>query len=168
MKRTLLVSAALLAAAGAMLLWANRDGMQLPDGVTASRIVVDKSRHTRTLYSGAAAQKIYTVAIGSDRNGNKEREGDRRTPEGVYRIASRNAGSRYHRALLISYPNASDRARGATGGDVEIHGVPNTLGWIGSFAVARDWTAGCIAMRNSDVDELWRSVPVGTPIEIRP
>ena len=85
-----------------------------------------------------------------------------------YVIAARNGGSRYHRALLISYPNAADRARGATGGDIEIHGVPNSLGWIGSFAVARDWTAGCIAMRNSDIDELWRTVPAGTPIDIRP
>lgn len=168
MKRTLLVLAALLAAVGATLLWANRDGMRLPNGVTASRIVIDKSHHTLTLYSGATPQKTYRVAIGSDRNGNKLREGDRRTPEGVYRIASLNARSRYHRALLISYPNAADRARGATGGDIEIHGVPNNLGWIGSLAVARDWTAGCIALRNSDIDELWRSVPVGTPIEIRP
>jgi len=167
-KRTLVVLAALIAAAGAALLWANRRGTPLSDGVTASRIVVDKSGHTLTLYAADTPLKTYRVAIGSSRSGNKQREGDRRTPEGKYAIASRNEWSRYHRALLISYPNPADRARGATGGGIEIHGVPNTLGWIGSFAVARDWTAGCIGMRNADVDELWRAVPVGTPIEIRP
>ena len=159
--------AAPIAAAAAGLLWANRPSEPLRDCAQVDRIVVDKSHHTLTLFCGGAARKTYAVAVGPGR-GNKQREGDRRTPEGRYVIAARKPASCCHRAFLISYPNAADRARGATGGDIEIHGVSNALGWIGSFAVARDWTSGCIAMRNSDIDELWRAVPAGTPIEINP
>lgn len=149
--------------------WAHFPTRALPKDVVADRIVVEKSKHTLTLYTGTTAKKQYVIAIGNRRDGNKQAEGDRRTPEGKYVIDRLNANSKYHRALHISYPNSADRARmSRPGGDIEIHGVPDSLAWLGRFSVIIDWTAGCIVLKNSDVDELWRAVPVGTRIEILP
>ncbi len=116
--------------------------------------------------------QTYRVAIGRGGSGPKRREGDGLTPEGDYVIDARNAASGYHRALHISYPSAADRAdaarRGvAPGGDVMIHGLKNGFGWIGRLHRMADWTAGCIALTDEEVDELWRAIPDGTPIEIR-
>lgn len=105
--------------------------------------------------------------------GRKSCEGDRKTPEGVYVIDRRKPNSRYHRALHISYPNAEDRRRAeqrgvSPGGDIMIHGLPNGMGAIGSLHLKRDWTLGCIAMTNQEIDELWQAVPNGTLVEIVP
>ena len=93
--------------------------------------------------------------------------------EGVYVIDSKNSHSRFHLALHISYPNAADRERArklgvSPGGDVEIHGLESKYAWVGSLHRQTNWTAGCIAVTNPEIDEIWPLVPVGTPVEIRP
>ena len=139
----------------------------------ADRIVVVKSKHTMTLMAGGHALKVYKVALGRGPSGAKEYEGDNKTPEGEYVIDQKNAKSRFHLALHISYPNAVDkkRARDAgrePGGAIMIHGLESGLGWLGPIQHDMDWTEGCIAVSNSEIDEIWRLVPIGTPIEIRP
>ncbi len=94
-------------------------------------------------------------------------------PEGHYVIDARNAQSHYHKALHVSYPNPEDRRRAAKqgvapGGDIMIHGLPNGLGAIGSAHLLHDWTAGCVAVTDAQIDEIWTLVPTGTPVEIRP
>jgi len=112
------------------------------------------------------------VALGRGDLAPKEREGDGRTPEGHYIIDSRNGASHYHKALHVSYPNAEDRARAAKlgaspGGAIMIHGLPNGMGWLGAAHRLYDWTLGCIAVTDEEIDEIWNLVPVGTPVEIR-
>jgi murein L,D-transpeptidase YafK len=103
----------------------------------------------------------------------KEREGDARTPEGHYIVDSRNAASHYHKALHISYPGTEDRQRAAKlgvspGGAIMIHGLPNGMAWLGATHRFYDWTLGCIAVTDAEIDEIWKLVPDGTPVEIRP
>jgi murein L,D-transpeptidase YafK len=139
----------------------------------ADAILVEKSQRRLTLLWHGAAVKTYRVALGGASVGRKQCEGDDRTPEGVYRIDSRNAGSAYHRSLHVSYPNAADvaaaRRRGcAPGGAVMIHGLPNGFGAIGSLHTARDWTKGCVAVTDAEIEEIWKAVPNGAAVEIRP
>jgi murein L,D-transpeptidase YafK len=139
----------------------------------ADRILVFKSERKLMLMKGDKVLKTYRVALGDHPMGPKQYSGDHRTPEGSYTIDSRNRWSQYHRALHISYPNAADRARAkkmgkSPGGDVCIHGLPNGQGWIGKNHVAYDWTWGCIAVTDEEIEEIWNAVPNGTPIEIRP
>lgn len=147
-------------------------GGSLPLGATADRIVVEKSARRLTLYDGDTPLKSYRVALGSAPRGHKEREGDGRTPEGVYRIDWRNSQSAFHLSLRISYPDDADRARARElgvppGGDIMIHGMRNGLGWLGRLHLLWDWTNGCIAVTDGEVREIWRAVPIGTVIEIR-
>jgi len=172
MKRAALVAVLLLAAA-VLLAGTLARGAALPRGAVADRILVDKSDRTLTLYRGGRALKTYKVAFGRQPGGRKERAGDDRTPEGRYVIDSRNANSKYHYALHVSYPNAADlrRARAggyAAGGDVMIHGMRNGFGWLGPLHRSVDWTRGCIAVTDREVDEIARAVPNGTPIDIQP
>jgi murein L,D-transpeptidase YafK len=144
-----------------------------PPAVTADRVVVAKADRRLTLYRGAQVLRTYKVALGWNPVGHKEEEGDGRTPEGVYVIDARNAQSAFHRSLHVSYPNADDRRRAARrrvrpGGAIMIHRLPNGLGALGAAHAARDWTAGCIAVTNDEIEEIWRLVPNGTRIEIRP
>ena len=145
-----------------------------PDGpVTADRVVVAKADRTLTLYRGASALRTYKIALGWNPEGHKGEEGDGRTPEGVYVIDARNAQSAFHRSLHISYPNADDRRRAGRrgvrpGGAIMIHGLPNGLGLLGKTHTLRDWTAGCIAVTDEEIEEIWRMVPNGTKIEIKP
>jgi murein L,D-transpeptidase YafK len=139
----------------------------------ADRIVVVKSNHTMTLLEKGRVLKVYKVALGRGAAGRKEREGDNKTPEGQYVIDQKNSRSRFHLALHISYPNVIDRKRAADaradpGGAIMIHGLENGLGWLGPVQHDVDWTEGCIAVSNAEIDEIWRLVPVGTPIEIKP
>ncbi len=157
----------------AALVWANRHGDPLPPGVRADRVVVEKSRRELVLMRGDEVLKRYRVALGRVPVGHKQQEGDRRTPEGRYTIDSRLKRSGYHRALHVSYPDAADRAqaeaRGVSpGGQIMIHGMRNGFGWIGRLHAAFDWTLGCIAVTDAEIDELWRAVEDGTPIELRP
>jgi murein L,D-transpeptidase YafK len=139
----------------------------------ADSILILKRDHLVELLAGGKVIRTYKVALGSGGLESKERQGDGRTPEGKYIIDSRNAHSAYHKALHVSYPNADDRKRAARlgvnpGGDIMIHGLPNGRGWIGSAHRSMDWTLGCIAVTNEEIDEIWNLVPVGTPVEIRP
>src|SRR3954454_9166210 len=129
----------------------------------ADQIIVNKTRREMLLIRGQSVLRSYRVALGRDPIGHKQREGDGRTPEGRYTIDRRNPKSRYHLALHISYPNAEDRARAKAagvdpGGDIMIHGLKD--------GVRRedDWTQGCIAVTNEEMEEIWSLVPEGTPI----
>ena len=142
-------------------------------GLTADSLIVEKSLRRLTLYSGGVAVRTFDVALGQKPVGAKEQIGDFRTPEGLYAIDGRNPFSRYHKGLHISYPNAADVARaqaiGVTaGGDVMLHGLPNGEGAIGSDHRAYDWTNGCVAVTDEEIDELWNEVPIGTPVRIKP
>ncbi len=145
----------------------------LPVGSVADRIVIEKAAHTLTLFRGDRLLKTYRVALGPNVKGAKERQGDGRTPEGKYIVDSRKRDSAFHRALHISYPNEQDRRRARRlgvppGGDIMIHGLPNGMGAIGKAHRIRDWTQGCIAVTNEEIEEIWRVVPNGTLVEIKP
>ena len=139
----------------------------------ANLIVVEKSARRMTLLRDGHTIKTYEVALGGAPSGHKQQEGDGRTPEGAYAIDFKNARSRFHLALRISYPDAADRtaakARGVSpGGDIMIHGLPNGLGWLAGLHLWRDWTDGCIAVTDRQIDEIWPLVDVGTAVEIKP
>lgn len=124
------------------------------------------------LYKGEV-WKSYRVALGGNPVGHKMQRGDSRTPEGTYVLDRRNRHSQFHRSIHISYPNSADRAsarrRGVSpGGDIFLHGLPNSMGYIGAAHTARDWTDGCIAVTNEEIDEIWRVVRDGAPIQINP
>jgi murein L,D-transpeptidase YafK len=145
----------------------------LPRDTHADQILVVKSQHSMTLLAKGKVLKTYKVALGKGNGKAKQREGDHETPEGHYIIDSRNAYSRFHRALHISYPNIDDRKRAqaagvSPGGQIMIHGIQNGLGWIGSLQHEIDWTDGCIAVTDAEIDEISNLVPIGTPIEIKP
>ena len=144
-----------------------------PAAERANLIVVDKSARRMTLLRDGHVIKAYDVALGGAPRGHKQQEGDGRTPEGAYTIDSKNDRSRFHLALHISYPNAADRAsarrRGVSpGGDIMIHGLPNGLIWLAGLHLWRDWTDGCVAVTDRQIDEIWPLVDVGTAVEIRP
>lgn len=115
----------------------------------------------------------YKVALGSEPVGPKSREGDHRTPEGVYVLDSRSPNSHFYKSLHISYPNAKDTAAAkklgvSPGGDIMLHGLPKKYAWLGKAHTLHDWTDGCIAVTDEEMDEIWKLVRVGTPIEIKP
>jgi len=156
----------------------------LPDVLVDPAVRIEKAARLLTVFSDGDAVKRYRIALGRQPFGDKEREGDLRTPEGEFYICTRNSTSSHHRALGLSYPNAEDAERGlagglitkrdhraildavrhmtrppwktALGGEIMIHG-----GGIDS-----DWTEGCIALSDEDADELFRALPLGTPVEI--
>lgn len=117
--------------------------------------------------------KSYKIALGKNPVGDKQFEGDDKTPEGLYYINDKNPNSGYHKNLGVSYPNASDSVEAKSfnkpvGGDIKIHGIRNYMGIIGKFHNLRDWTRGCIAVTDEEIDELYEHVPIGTPIQINP
>jgi len=160
-----------------------------PDGASASRalpgpvrgpvrgaliadyLLVDKSDRLLIAYAGGQPIRAYRgIQFGDAPMGHKRFQGDERTPEGRYVIDTRNPRSSYHLSLRISYPNAADRAHAARhgrspGGDIFIHGQPN---WLAAGRMPGDWTDGCIALSNGEIEELWQIVPDGTVIDIRP
>jgi murein L,D-transpeptidase YafK len=157
-----------------------RGGAQLLTGLPAvntpveraDQIVVVKSEHTLTLLSHGKIIRTYKVALGSGGMDPKDHEGDRKTPEGMYRIDRKNSRTLWHLTLHISYPNAADRARATAehlppGGDIMIHGIIKQYEYLGTMQANSDWTYGCIALSNPELDEVSRLVPIGTPIEIR-
>jgi murein L,D-transpeptidase YafK len=139
----------------------------------ADSVLILKKDHLLELLAGGKVIHTYRVALGTGGLEPKRKEGDARTPEGHYIIDTRNAESHYHRALHVSYPNAEDRKRAAQmgvspGGAIMIHGLPNGKGYIGAAHRLYDWTLGCVAVTDAEIDEIWTMVPVGTPVEIRP
>ncbi len=135
------------------------------------RIVIEKSARLMTVFRKGQPLRSYAIALGFAPSGDKTAQGDGKTPEGVFRIDRRNPNSRYHLSLGLDYPRAADRARAAAagvspGGDIFIHGQPNGLGQ--RVTLTHDWTAGCIAVSNSQIAELWAVTPIGTEVEIRP
>ncbi len=142
-------------------------------GKRADRIVIVKSNRTMVLMSGEQVFRTYKVALGRSPVSPKTQLGDHKTPEGVYVIDAKKNPIRFHLALHISYPNKADRERAQRehvnpGSDVEIHGIENGLGWIGGLHREVDWTDGCVAVTDSEIEEIWDAVAVGTPVEIRP
>ena len=169
-RTTSLALAVLLVLAGAWYLW---PPPKLAPGVRADLILVEKAARRLSLIRGQEILKTYPVSLGSSPLGPKYCQGDGRTPEGTYRISGKNAASRYHLALKISYPGPVDRERAEKaacnpGGEIMIHGLPNGLGFIGKFHRLHDWTQGCIALTDPEIEELYQAVPVGTPVVIEP
>ena len=139
----------------------------------ADKILIEKKERRLTLISKDKVLKTYKIALGGNPNGPKERQGDNKTPEGTYVIDSRNKDSRYHLSLHISYPNERDRRRAkelgvSPGGDIMIHGIKNGFEWIGPSHTWLDWTKGCIAVTDEEIEEIDKLVPNGTIVEIRP
>ena len=132
-------------------------------------VVVDKSERRLELRKDGRMSRSYAISLGGNPLGPKRQEGDQRTPEGDYVIDRRNSQSAYHLSLHISYPNAADRAASAllgvwAGGDIFIHELPNY--WPLRTAPKVDWIAGCIAVDNAEIEEIWHLVPTGTVIRI--
>jgi murein L,D-transpeptidase YafK len=145
----------------------------LPGDAVADRILIEKAARRLTLLRNGQTLKSYSVALGRAPIGAKEYEGDQRTPEGIYTVDFHKADSDYHLALHISYPEQRDIDRAtaqglSAGSDIMIHGLPNGRGWIGRFHRRSDWTAGCIAVADFEIEEIYRAVPNGTPVELRP
>ena len=164
--------------AGAAALWLRPPvappGPDLPEVALSGpldRILIEKSARRITLYQNGQPVRIWPIALGFSPTGDKEKQGDGRTPEGSFTIDRRNSGSAYHLSLGLDYPQPKDiaRARAAgysPGGDIMIHGQPNAV--PEPVMVPGDWTAGCIALTNAQMREIWDHTPIGTKVEIRP
>ena len=139
----------------------------------ADRILIVKSERRLTLLRDGKPLKSYLVALGGEPVGDKHCQGDNRTPEGIYRIDFKKWNSQFHHALHVSYPDAGDIAeakrRGCSpGGDIMIHGLAPSFAKVGALHRLSDWTLGCIAVTNEEIDEIWAAVDAGTTVEIRP
>ena len=148
-------------------------GNRTPLTQQASKVLVLKTEHKLLLLdAGNNVLRSYSVAIGRGGIEAKQRQGDHRTPEGLYVMDRHKRNSRFHRALHVSYPNEADRNRARDlgvdpGGDIMIHGIQNGLGWLGRLHRFVDWTDGCVAVTDPEIEDIWTAVPDGTPIEIR-
>jgi murein L,D-transpeptidase YafK len=169
----LLLAGLVPTAFGAALPHAARGAEPREVALKADLVVVEKVQRTLYLLRGGEILRSYRIALGRNPVGPKTREGDSRTPEGVYRLDWRNPESRFYRSIHISYPNETDRRRAAErnvppGGDIMIHGQPPGSPASPAAQIPWDWTDGCIAVTNDEIDEIWALVDNGTPIEIRP
>lgn len=140
---------------------------------TIDRIVIHKSQRTLEVYSSGKLLRIYRVSLGRSPVGHKKEQGDRKTPEGQYWITAKNANSSFHLSLKISYPNKQDRKEAArfgrrVGSDIMIHGLSKKISFIGGFHRLQDWTLGCIAVTNTEIEEIYHFTPIGTLVEILP
>ncbi len=141
----------------------------------ADQVVIKKSERKMQLIQGGEVVREYRIALGDRPRGHKMQQGDERTPEGSYILDWRNPNSRFHKSIHVSYPNPRDlrfaRFLGQDpGGMIMIHGQPNHIrsAKIKAEYKRRDWTDGCIAVQNQEMDEIWRTVRNGTPIKILP
>jgi len=139
----------------------------------ADQVIVSKSAARLYLQANGKTFATFKIALGGRPQGHKLQQGDERTPEGQYTLDSKNAQSAYYKAIHISYPDAEDRLQAKrrsidAGGDIMIHGQPNGWEWLAPVTQWFNWTDGCIALSNRDMDAVWRAVDVGTPITIRP
>ncbi len=154
-----------------ILLWIFTASICLAD--QADTILIEKSKRNLTLFHRNKIIKSYKIALGGTPLGAKTCQGDNKTPEGNYTISAKNNQSSYHKSLRISYPNKDDLKKAKAlkcnpGGDIMIHGLPNKQGWIGASHLLYDWTLGCIAVTNQEIDEIWKLVATGTKVEIKP
>jgi len=152
---------------------AGSDNLVLVSGTQADYVLVKKASKELTLFSGSRRIKTYKIALGKNPVGHKVMEGDKRTPEGSYFIDARNENSKYHLALHISYPDAIDAMKAQSlgsspGGSIMIHGTGEEYEWMGKLHASINWTDGCIAVTNKEIEEIWKLVPDGTLIEIMP
>ncbi|GAA0806718.1 L,D-transpeptidase family protein [Psychrobacter piscatorii] len=143
----------------------------IPASAVIDRVFVDKSDRVLKLMSDGKIIRSYRIALGGSPSGHKQQEGDQRTPVGIYTLDYKNENSIAHRSIHISYPNDEDKARAKSlgvnpGGDIMIHGQMNGFGHLGWLNQRRDWTDGCIAVTNDEMDEIMAAVTLGTPIEI--
>lgn len=131
---------------------------ELAAGVKVDRLIVLKSDRKLLAYSKGELLKTYQVSLGAEPSGDKDFEGDKKTPEGIYFVNDKNPNSDYYKNLGISYPNRADRLNAkqlgkSVGGDIKIHGLKNYVGFVGKFHRLYDWTQGCIAVTDEEVDE---------------
>jgi murein L,D-transpeptidase YafK len=155
--------------AALLLLWLPTIGA----ATTADLVRVKKAEARLYLLSHGVPFASFHVAFGPHPSGPKIQQGDGKTPEGRYILDARNTHSAYYKSLHVTYPNAEDRKRAARlgvspGGDIMVHGQPNGWGAYAAVTQRTNWTLGCIALTNEDMDVVWDSVPTGTPIEIDP
>jgi murein L,D-transpeptidase YafK len=148
------------------------DGRCTSEIVAVDRIVIDKSDRRMWAYANGQPIRAFDIALGRDPVGDKERQGDNRTPEGIYPVTAHNSESAFHLSLRLGYPtpeqSAEAEAKGTDpGGDIMIHGLPNGQDYLGRTHLARDWTAGCIAVTNEEIEWLYEAVGVGTLVDIR-
>ena len=175
MYRKLLISIVAAAAFAPLAGADSMGGLAGPAGMIqpVDRVVVHKATRKMDLYRGASVVASYKVSLGLVPTGQKQREGDFRTPEGSYRLTRRNAQSDFFLAVQVSYPEAADLAMArrngwAPGGSIMVHGLPNFKKYPRDRYLSTDWTDGCIALSNEDMLDFWLLTGLGTPIEIRP
>jgi murein L,D-transpeptidase YafK len=155
------------------LIYAHWPHTRLPEGLTADRVTIYKSQRRMVLVQEDRILSEYIVAL-SRNEGPKERTGDGKTPEGRYRVDARyDHDSRYHRSLHLSYPNDQDLARAKAlgvdpGGGISIHGIREEFRFVGRLHRLFNWTRGCIAICNQEIEDVWRAVPDHTPVHILP
>ena len=140
---------------------------------SVDRIVIEKNARRLMLISKGEVIKTYKIALGGNPIGAKDREGDNKTPEGTYCIDSRSKDSHYHLSLHISYPNEGDKMRAkelgvSPGGNIMIHGIKNGFSLVGNAHAQVDWTKGCIAVTDEEIEEISKVVANGTNVDIRP
>jgi murein L,D-transpeptidase YafK len=143
------------------------------ENVKVDRVILKKGERNLILTTGGTVLKSYKVALGGNPIGSKKQEGDNKTPEGSYIIDRHEPNSSFHLSLHISYPSTADRKQALRsgvrpGGNIMIHGIKNGLGWVGPLHRMSDWTKGCIAVTNQEIEEIYALVPDGTPIDLQP
>ena len=141
------------------------------NNIVIDKVFVDKSARSLQLLSDNTVIKSYHIALGGNPVGHKQQQGDKRTPTGSYILDYKNEKSKFYRSIHVSYPNATDKARAKSrgispGGDIMIHGQKNGFGHLAAINQQRDWTDGCIAVTDNEMDEIMAAVEIGTPIEI--
>jgi murein L,D-transpeptidase YafK len=140
--------------------------------IKATRVVIEKSKRIMKLYAGNTELASFEVSLGRTPTGAKECEGDNKTPEGVFHVTEHKENSAYYRSLRLSYPEQKNIEIAKTigckpGSDIMIHGIKNGLGWLGRWHRLLNWTKGCIALTNEEIEKVWNLVPNGTPVEIK-
>ena len=163
--------AALLVALSGGLLW--QGSLHADELPVADKVLIEKAKRKLHLFKNGIAFKTVDIALGLRPVGDKNEEGDFKTPEGKYTLDTRNPDSDYFLSIHVSYPDVQDRheaqQRGVSpGGAIMIHGQPNVPNWSEAYYRTQDWTNGCIAVSNSDMNDIWLMTDENTPIEIRP
>ena len=154
-----------------LIIWANVDLNRPSTPQKADKVIVFKAKRILQLIKNNKVIFQCKVSLGDAPIGQKEREGDEKTPEGNYTLDWRKK-SLFHKAIHVSYPNKTDIKNASKkgfspGGFIMIHGIKNGWSWIGKLHLLDDWTNGCIAVTNSEMDIIWNQVENNTPIEIK-